>query len=235
MADKKIQITTYDLNSKQVKVLTSKKPNTLLRGVAGTAKTYTGLVRAVNLLNAVDEIERIVIVRSNVETRPMGFLPGTAEEKLEPFIAPYTHLFKQLSPKKPLKSLIGAKLVEVVPTTFLRGQTFDNAAILVDEFQNMTDAELETVLTRVGKGSQIILCGDTAQSDLRHDKNLHVGVVETFASMKSVAVFEFGVNDIVRSGFVKEYYLAKYRNEKDIPLPGSVLGRGIDAEGEGNE
>jgi phosphate starvation-inducible PhoH-like protein len=224
MPEKKIVFTTHKLTPKQLKVITTKKPHVLLRGFPGTAKTYTGRVRAANIINESPEINQLIIVRSNVETRPMGHLPGDAAEKMAPFYAPYVTLFADLKSKKSFKMLVAQKTVEVVPTAFLRGQTFSNAVVLVDEFQNMSGHELETVITRIGENCHLIMCGDSAQSDLRYEKAEHKRVLEILCTMKSVAVFDFDVNDILRSDFVGDYIRAKLAFDGDIPLPETICG-----------
>jgi phosphate starvation-inducible protein PhoH len=181
----------------------------ILKGPAGTSKTYIALARGLKLLQQAT-VERIVIIRSAVEIRAIGFLPGNQQEKMDAYKAPYVHLVSQLSPKRNFNALVASKEIEFHPTSFLRGMTFDNACIIVDEYQNMSAHELETIVTRVGDSSHLILCGDTDQSDLLGtEARDHQKVMDTLESMPDFATVSFDIEDIVRSDFVKRYYRAK--------------------------
>jgi phosphate starvation-inducible PhoH-like protein len=181
----------------------------VLKGPAGTSKTYLALARALKLLSR-DEIEKIVIIRSAVEIRKIGFLPGGQAEKLDAYTEPYIHLIGELSPKKGYRAMVGAKQIEFHSTSFLRGMTFDDACIIVDEYQNMSAHELETIITRVGEGTHLYLCGDSDQSDLQGaEAKEHKEVMDTLEMMPDFDIVEFGVDDIVRSDFVRRYYQAK--------------------------
>lgn len=205
-----LTVTLHDtLSRKQQQILRSKSDYLILKGPAGTSKTYIALARGLQLLHK-NRVEKIVVIRSAVEIRKMGFLPGDQQEKMDAYAGPYIHLFDQLSPKKNYRALVAAKLVEFHPTSYLRGVTFDDAYIVVDEYQNMSAHELETIVTRVGEGTHLVLCGDTDQSDLPSwERKDHEKIVETLEIMPDFEVFEFGVEDIMRSEFVKRYYKAK--------------------------
>jgi phosphate starvation-inducible PhoH-like protein len=157
-----------------------------------------------------DKVEKIVIIRSAVEIRSIGFLPGDHSEKLDVYAAPYIHLINELSPKKNYRALVGAKEIEFHSTSFLRGMTFDYSYIIADEYQNMNKHELETIITRVGDGTQLVLCGDSDQTDLKYQEAVeHKEVIETLKLMPDFAHYEFTSDEIVRSEFVKRYYQAK--------------------------
>lgn len=163
-----------------------------------------------------DEVERIVIIRSAVPTRDIGFLPGDDVEKLAPYEGAYENLCRQISTKMNYAAMISKGMIEFTSTSHLRGLTFDNAYVLVDEYQNMSAHELHTIATRVGQGTHLVVSGDSGQSDLRNAEALeHHSVIEVFGRMTdetSKPVFSFhrfGVEDIVRSGFVRHYYEAR--------------------------
>jgi phosphate starvation-inducible PhoH-like protein len=216
-----LNITLHDsLTPKQRQILKCKSENVLLTGPAGTSKSYIALAKGLMLLMR-KQVERIVIIRSAVETRRIGFLPGAADEKLEAYHAPYIHLVDELSPKQKFKTFIAKREIDFMSTSFLRGVTFDNTFIFMDEFQNCNEHELETVLTRKGEGSYLFLAGDSEQSDLMHnEKHEHHAVIKTVKHMPEFESFEFTVNDIVRSAFVKSYYETKnrLRNQRAIPM-----------------
>ena len=144
----------------------------------------------------------VVIVRSAVPVRSIGHLPGTVEEKLLAYEAPYisiaTSLFNHSAAWSNLKRLHGCSFI---PTSFIRGITLDNCTVVVDEAENMTFQELDSIVTRLGVNSRLIICGDTRQADIR-DSGLD-RIISILSSL--IAVTEFKPADIVRSGFVKEY------------------------------
>ena len=198
-----------ELTDKQRDVLRNRTQFMILKGPAGTSKTYIALARGLKLLQQ-NLISRIVIIRSAVEIRSIGFLPGNQQEKLDAYKSPYINLVSQLSPKRNFNALVASKEIEFHSTSFLRGMTFDDAYIIVDEYQNMNAHELETVVTRVGDSTHLVLCGDTDQADLLGtEAKDHRRVMETLETMPDFYTVEFTVDDIVRSDFVKRYYMAK--------------------------
>lgn len=205
----KLELTLHPNMSKKQREILHKNPSFLiLKGPAGTSKTYLSL--ALGLGNLIRRnVERIVIIRSAVEARSIGFLPGDPDGKLEPYTLPYISLLSELSPKRSFKSMQSAKEIEFHSTSFLRGLTFSNAFVILDEFQNCNAHELETVVTRVGEGTRLILCGDANQSDLRGaEAKEHHRVLEALETMPEFVTYAFGVEDIVRSKFVRSFYAA---------------------------
>lgn len=198
------------LTEKQKRIIKTTSEHLIIKGPAGTAKTYSALARGMIRL-ARDEFDKIVIIRSPVEIRKIGHLPGDADEKVESYAAPYVDLIAEMSPKLNYKALMQKKLIEFMPTTFLRGRTFDNCYIIADEFQNLSAHEFETIVTRVGVDSSLVLVGDErGQSDLMaHEVGQFEDVLAVVERMPEFEVFEFDVEDIVRSGLVKSYYEAK--------------------------
>ena len=188
-------------------------------GCAGTGKTFITLYNALkDVLNENSPFEKIYLVRSLVATREIGFLPGTHEDKADIYQIPYKNMVKymfQMPSDADFEMLYGnlksQETIKFWSTSFLRGTTLDNAIIIVDEFQNLTFHELDSIITRIGENSKIMFCGDATQSDLTktNDKNGIFDFIKILQTMPSVDLVEFDVNDIVRSGLVKEYLLAK--------------------------
>ena len=188
-------------------------------GCAGTGKTFIALYNALkDVLNEITPYEQIYIVRSLVATREIGFLPGDHDDKAALYQIPYKNMVKymfQLPTETDFEMLYGnlkqQETIKFWSTSFLRGTTLDNSIIIVDEFQNMNFHELDSIITRVGENSRIIFCGDGRQSDLIKDKERN-GIsdfMDVLRKMPSFDIIEFDINDIVRSGLVKEYLVAK--------------------------
>ncbi len=188
-------------------------------GAAGTGKTFVTLYNALkDVLDESSSYERIYIVRSLVATREIGFLPGDYEDKSDIYQVPYKHMVKymfQMASDADFEMLYGnlksQDTIKFWSTSFLRGTTLDNAIVIVDEFQNLNFHELDSIITRVGENSKIMFCGDASQTDLQktNDRNGIVDFMNILRKMPSFDIIEFGINDIVRSGLVKEYIVAK--------------------------
>ena len=193
--------------------------NLVAYGCAGTGKTFITLYNALrDVLSQTTPYDKIYIVRSLVATREIGFLPGDHDDKSLLYQIPYKHMVKymfEMSTDADFEMLYGnlrtQGSIEFLSTSFIRGTTFDKAIIIVDEFQNLNYHELDSIMTRVGADSKIMFCGDASQTDLTKDyeKNGIVDFMTILRLMSSVSIIEFGVQDIVRSGLVKEYILAK--------------------------
>lgn len=190
-----------------------------LHGVAGTGKSYIALYKAIEeVMDKSNPYQKVVIVRSSVQSRDMGYLPGDANEKMETFIQPYRQITADLFRRKDAwDRLVEQGYIEFISTSFIRGTTFTNAVLLVDEFQNMNFEELDTIITRVGHTSKIVFCGDVRQTDLRKkdDKTGLPKFLSIADRMKEFSRFEFTVDDIVRSSLVKNYIIAKTRYEDE--------------------
>ncbi|NDB81217.1 MAG: hypothetical protein EB127_00485 [Alphaproteobacteria bacterium] len=189
----------------------------LLHGVAGTGKTFIALYHALEeVLDKSNPYEKVIIVRSAVPSREIGHLPGDEREKTEVYQDPYIAICQDLFGRyDAYQRLTEQKAIQFLITSFVRGITLDNSIIIVDECQNMTDMELNSIITRVGERSKIIFCGDFRQTDL-YKKTDMSGLKKFMAiadMMPSFKTFEFGVEDIVRSSLVKEYILARLEYE----------------------
>lgn len=188
-------------------------------GSAGTGKTFIALYLALNEVLDGRFQKRIVIARSAVPTRDMGHLPGTKEEKEAPYEQPYRDMLQALCGRaSTYDDMKAAGVIEFMSTSHIRGLTWDNTIILVDECQNMTWHELNSIMTRLGDNSRIIFTGDLLQTDLNKHRNDCSGMkrlIATAKRMNEFSLIEFNVEDIVRSGLVKAWIMAAEETEND--------------------
>lgn len=186
--------------------------NIFMHGSAGTGKTFISLYLALRELNAEESFNKITIVRSAVPTRDVGFLPGNLKEKARIFEQPYEAICTELYGRGDAYSILQSKgEIEFVTTSFIRGINLRDTIIIVDEAQNMTFHELDSVITRCGSNCRIIFCGDYKQNDLA-DQGEQSGIVRFSNIIKQMKAFEFVEfynEDIVRSKMVKEYLIVK--------------------------
>jgi len=195
------------------------KKNQFLFGCAGTGKTFVSLYLALqDVMNLQTKYDKVVLVRSLIPTREIGFLPGDEEDKAALYQVAYANMvqFMFQQPNEQAFSMLYEKLKQqgslyFLSTSFLRGLTFDNSIIIVDECQNMNFHELDTIITRVGQDSKIVFCGDFAQSDLQktNEKNGLHDFLRILEEMEEFNCTEFTIGDIVRSGFVRSYLINK--------------------------
>lgn len=182
----------------------------LLSGTAGTGKSFLAIYLALQyMLSNPASCEKLVIIRSAVPTRDVGALPGTLEEKLAVYQAPYAGIFDELFKfRKTWENMKKAGKVEFHATSYLRGTTISNAVVIIDEAQSQTMHELSTVITRLGDNSRLIVCGDTKQNDLLYKKSDVSGFrdfCKILDSMPEMSHILFTRDDIVRSEFVKSF------------------------------
>ena len=195
----------------------SKSKIMMLLGVAGTGKTFIALYHALEeVLDKNNPFNKVVIVRSAVPSRDIGHLPGDEKEKTEVYTQPYVSICSDLFNRSDAyQRLVEQKVISFMVTSFIRGTTLDDSIIIVDECQNMTDMELNSIITRVGQRSKIIFCGDFRQTDLY--KKTDMSGLKKFMviadMMPSFKTIEFGIEDIVRSDLVKEYLVARLKYE----------------------
>jgi len=188
-----------------------------LHGVAGTGKTFIALYKAIEeVLDKNNPFNKIIVVRSAVQSREIGHLPGDVAEKMEIYQQPYRQICETLFGRRDAWDRLEEQgFIQFISTSFIRGMSFDDAIIIVDEMQNMNFEEIDTVMTRVGYRSKIIWCGDYRQTDLRKN-NDKSGLLKFFDIAQHMGAFtrvEFTVDDIVRSSLVKDYILAKLKYE----------------------
>jgi phosphate starvation-inducible protein PhoH len=191
-----------------------------LHGVAGTGKSFIAVYKALEeVLDKGNTFNKIVIVRSAVQSREIGHLPGDIDEKMEIYQQPYRQICETLFGRKDAYQRLNEQgHIEFVSTSFIRGMSFDDCIIIVDEMQNMSFEELDTVMTRVGYRSKIIFCGDYRQTDLKkgNDKSGLFKFFDIAHHMGAFTRIEFTPDDIVRSSLVKDYILAKLKYEDKI-------------------
>ena len=194
------------LTRNQVKAFDSTK-HLILHGLAGTGKTFISSYLAFDDM-AKGSFEKLVIIRSAVPTRDIGFLPGTEKEKSSVYEEPYKDIANEIFGRGDAYGILKQKsLVEFMTTSFIRGITLKHAVILIDECQNMSFHELDSIITRMGQGCRVIFCGDFRQADLKQN-----GMQDFMKILKRMGEFdfiEFEIEDIVRSEFVKNYIIAK--------------------------
>lgn len=199
------------LTQNQVRAFESSK-NLVMHGVAGTGKTYISMYLAFDDMHK-GLYEKTVLIRSAVSTRDIGFLPGTHKEKAEVYEEVYKDVCIELFNRGDAYELLKKQgLVHFMTTSFIRGVTLRNAAIIVDECQNMSFHELDSIITRIGEGCRIIFCGDFRQTDFNIKSREKSGLPEFLRILKAMDDFDmidFTVKDIVRSDFVKRYIIAK--------------------------
>lgn len=193
----------------------SREKNLMLHGIAGTGKSFISCYLAMRQLVEDDSrYKKLIIVRSVVPTRDMGFLPGNNKEKTKVYEAPYQAIFTELFGRGDAYEYLKQRgVVEFISTSFIRGVTLNDCIVVVDEIANCTLHELDSVITRVGNNCKIMFCGDFRQSDFTkdHEKNGLIDFMKIINKMKSFEFIDFDENDIVRSSLVKEYIITKDR------------------------
>ena len=193
--------------------------NIFAYGAAGTGKTFLALFLALrDVLDEHTPYEKVYVVRSLVATREIGFLPGTHEDKASLYQIPYKNMVKYMF-KMPndgafdmlYENLKAQETISFWSTSFLRGTTLDKAIVIVDECQNLNFHELDSIITRVGEDTKILFCGDASQSYLQrtHERSGIIDFQRILQQMKEFSEIEYGVEDIVRSGLIKSYLIAK--------------------------
>ena len=187
--------------------------NLCLSGSAGSGKTFLALYLALeDVLNKDTPYDKVVIIRSVVPTRDIGFLPGNEDEKLDAYAGPYKGIMTELfADGNAWEKLVNQQFVEFTSTSFIRGITISNAIVIVDEMQNLNFHELDSVITRLGEATKLIMCGDYYQSDFdkERDRSGILNFLEIIQRMKYFDHIEFSWEDIVRSGLVREYIMTK--------------------------
>jgi len=191
----------------------SQGKNLMLHGIAGTGKSFISLYLALSQILTEDSpYKKVVIVRSVVPTRDMGFLPGNSKEKAKVYEAPYYAICTELFGRGDSYDYLKNKgTVEFISTSFIRGITLNNCIIIVDEIANLTGHELDSVMTRIGKNCRVMFCGDFRQSDFSKEQERN-GLMDFMKVVKRMKFFEFvdfQKEDIVRSAIVKNYIIEK--------------------------
>jgi len=204
-----------ELNEEQksAKSIIFENPITLLKGMAGSGKTLVACQTALDMFFK-REIEKIVITRPTVAKEDIGFLPGDLKEKMDPWLAPiYANLY-MLYNKEGIDKMVQEGTIEIVPFAFMRGRTFPNTFVLVDECQNITHGQTEMMLGRLGRGGKMVFCGDLAQIDLKQKKDSGIGFfVRLEENIRGVKIVSLKTNH--RHEIVEEV-LKIYSDYRDI-------------------
>ena len=188
--------------------------NLVLAGSAGTGKTFVAMYLALQTsLEPSTPYHKVIVVRSIVPTRDMGYLPGTKEEKVEPFETPYKTISLELFDydSAVYNKLINNHQMEFITTSFVRGTQLNNAIVIIDEMQNLNFHELDSVITRIGQDCRVIFSGDYYQSDFRegYERDGIQRFLRIVERLKNFSVITFGWDDIVRSDFLRDYIMTK--------------------------
>lgn len=172
---------TLNEEQKEAKSLILENPVTVIRGMAGSGKTLLACQIALDLLFN-REAEKIIITRPTVAKEDIGFLPGDLKEKMDPWLAPiYSNLY-MLYEKEKIDKLVEDQIIEILPFPFMRGRTFLNSCVILDEAQNVTNSQMEMILGRLGVASKIMICGDVSQIDLKVKKDSGLDFLNTIAA-----------------------------------------------------
>jgi predicted ribonuclease YlaK len=216
-----VNIKSITDNQKVVFDSWKKDKNQFLFGAAGTGKTFISLYLALkDVLDLKKPYDKVVLVRSLIPTREIGFLPGDEEDKGLLYQVPYQNMVQfmfEMQNEQQFNNLYdrlkGQGTLYFLSTSFLRGLTFDNTIIIVDECQNLNFHELDTIITRVGQDSKIVFCGDFDQTDLvkQNERNGLHDFLRILEEMEEFNCTEFTIGDIVRSGFVRSYLINKIK------------------------
>lgn len=209
--------TIYPITDNQIKTFNAyeRGDNLFLHGCAGTGKTFISIYLALKeIMDGRTRRNKLVIIRTAQSSKDIGFLPGSEKDKLAVYEAAYRAICSELFHRDDAYDILKQKgIIEFHSTSFLRGTTIDDSIILVDEVQNQRYVELRTVLTRTGDRSRVILCGDTKQDDLTSDRYKEssglVDMMKVFDRMNDMSTVQFGIDDIVRSGFVRDFIIAE--------------------------
>ena len=187
-------------------------------GTAGTGKTYLAFYLALNeILNPKTPQDRIIVVRSVVPTREVGFLPGDLNEKVAVYESPYKDICAELVGRpSTYDDMKESGLIQFMPTSFIRGLTWDNAMVVVDECQNMSFHEINSIVTRLGQNSRIIFTGDTSQTDLRPVECGMKKLLEVVGNIQTFETVAFTYHDIVRSDIVRSWIMATEQLEMGL-------------------
>lgn len=186
----------------------------LLHGIAGTGKTFVSLALALqSVMEKGNGIDKVIILRSVVPSREMGFLPGSAAEKAAIYEQPYKVIVDDILGREDGYELLKAEgKLEFVTTSHLRGLTFTNCVVILDESQNLSGSECDTAITRIGENCRVIICGDYKQTDLnKTERQGFHNFLKILKALHQFSFIEFNDRDIVRSGLVREYIITKDR------------------------
>lgn len=201
-------------NKKQKEFLSAiaEVPVVFAVGSAGSGKTFLAASQAYHYLTF-NFVDRIVIVRPAIATEDLGYLPGDMKEKLDPYLLPLMDAFTDLSNPKMVQDLVHEGAIEVAALAFMRGRTFNNAFIILDEAQNTTIDQMKMFLTRFGENVKVVVTGDPTQSDIKGENGLQ-WAVKMLKHCKSVYTITYENKDVVRSALVRDILHHLEKNDR---------------------
>jgi phosphate starvation-inducible PhoH-like protein len=179
---------------------------TIAAGPAGTGKTYLACAQALKLLKSDPRFKKIILVKSVtvLEGEEVGFLKGDLKEKMLPFTISFLDNFQKIIGEGLTQIMLDQGFIEVLPLAYIRGRSIDNAIIIVDEAQNITQKNMRSTMTRIGTDTKMIITGDTKQIDMKNTKLSSLDlVVKLFENKEDIGTMSFSINDIVRDPIVK--------------------------------
>jgi phosphate starvation-inducible PhoH-like protein len=203
----KIELKCKNKNQKIFADLLETKEVVICSGPAGTGKTYVACAQALKLIKNDARYKKIYIVKSvtTLKDEEIGFLKGTMEEKMEPFVYSFIHNFEKITDRATIQFMRSSGVIQVMPIAYLRGINFDDCIVLIDECQNITNDNMHTIMTRLGTNCKMIFLGDTAQIDLRNKRNSSLRIImDKFSALEEFGVIEFTDEDIVRNPLIKK-------------------------------
>lgn len=186
---------------------------TIVCGYSGTGKTFIAATMAANMYT-LKLVDRIVLTRPNVSVgKNLGYFPGDLNEKFGPWAAPVVDVLQERLGKGVVETGIKNGNIELAPMSVMRGRSFKNAFVILDEAQNTTIPEMKMFLTRIGEGTKVVINGDVKQSDIKEQSGLSKIIHLAKKYHMDVPVIEFGIDDIVRSEICKKWLIA-FESEK---------------------
>jgi phosphate starvation-inducible PhoH-like protein len=187
-------------------------------GPAGTGKTFLAVAQAVHMMQS-GAIDRLILCRPAVEAgESLGFLPGTMQEKIDPYLRPIYDALHEMLPPDQIARRLADGTIEIAPLAFMRGRTLSSAMVILDEAQNTTVAQMKMALTRIGEGSRMVVTGDPSQTDLPNKvKSGLRDAMEVLGGVKDISFVSFGEEDVVRSRLVKSIVSAYEKRDAHKP------------------
>jgi phosphate starvation-inducible PhoH-like protein len=232
--DYKEYLNSVNLSDRQKEFFNAIEKNTITiaTGPAGTSKTFTACYAAIKNLSGVSAMNKIIITKPIVEAgENLGFLPGSVDEKISPYMESYVTTFHKIIGKPMFEKLKEVDRIEMRPVAYMRGSTFNNAFMILDEAQNMNFHQLMTYITRLGENSKMVICGDVSQHDIRHNLVALPEFQRMIQDVNNIGTFTFEKKDIVRNKIIIDI-VEKYEEWKEKNMQTNENGKG---KGNGNK
>lgn len=232
--DYKAYLDSVKLSKKQSELFDVIERNTITiaTGPAGTSKTFTACYSAIKNISGASPMNRVIITKPIVEAgENLGFLPGSVDEKIAPYMESFVTTFHKIIGKPMFEKLRDVDKIEMRPVAYMRGSTFNNAFMILDEAQNMNFHQLMTYITRLGENCKMVICGDVSQHDIKHNLVALPEFQKMIREVNGIGTFEFGKEDIVRNKIIIDI-VEKYEEWKDRSMQTNESGKG---KGNGNK